>query len=310
MPELTPSALRQQIARGRPLPLYLIIGDDEVEKGQLATALAEVVEEGLRAFNVERLHGGEHGPSELIDAVRTLPLMADRRVVVVLEAERMLVPKRESEAAARAAKELEQLFSDPPGHAVIGLVAGNLDGRSRLVKLLMKQAGVVTCGALETVADARRWIKAQVEAAGAKMDAAAINLLADQAGADVSRLRGELERVLLFAAGGKTVTVDDVRETVGAASLQDEWAMARAIEHGDAAAALRELALMLDAGLVAPMILGQLGWVVRTKLPAPRVRRAVDVLFRTDLDLKRSAGDSRILLERLVVELCGATRSP
>jgi len=35
-----------------------------------------------------------------------------------------------------------------------------------------------------------------------------------------------------------------------------------------------------------------------------RVPAAVDALFRTDLDLKRSAGDPRILLERLVVELC------
>jgi DNA polymerase III delta subunit len=47
--------------------------------------------------------------------------------------------------------------------------------------------------------------------------------------------------------------------------------------------------------------------VVRAKFPilAPgRLRRAVDALFRTDVDLKRSAGDPRVLLERLVVELC------
>ena len=36
---------------------------------------------------------------------------------------------------------------------------------------------------------------------------------------------------------------------------------------------------------------------------------AVDALFRTDLDLKRSAGEPRILLERLVVELCGLRRA-
>ena len=34
-------------------------------------------------------------------------------------------------------------------------------------------------------------------------------------------------------------------------------------------------------------------------------RGAIEALFRTDLDLKRSAGDPRVLLERLVVELCG-----
>ncbi|HVB39037.1 MAG TPA: DNA polymerase III subunit delta [Vicinamibacterales bacterium] len=305
MAELSPAALRQQIAHGKPAPLYLIAGDDEVEKGQLAGALAELVEEGLRAFNVERLHGGETNAMALLDAAQTLPLMVPRRVIVVLEAERLLVPKRESEAAARAAEDLAVLFKNPPAHAVIALVAGALDGRSRLVKLLLKEAVVVTCGGLETAADARRWIAAQVDAAGARMEPAAVNLLADQIGPDVSRLRGELERVLLFADGGRTVTVDDVRETVGAPSVQDEWAMTRAIEHGDAAGALRELALMLEGGSVAPMILGQLGWVVRTRLPASRVPDAVDALFRTDLDLKRSAGDTRVLLERLVVELCG-----
>jgi hypothetical protein len=35
---------------------------------------------------------------------------------------------------------------------------------------------------------------------------------------------------------------------------------------------------------------------------------AVQGLFRTDLALKRSAGDPRVLLERLVVELCGGRR--
>ena len=77
------------------------------------------------------------------------------------------------------------------------------------------------------------------------------------------------------------------------------------------AAALRQLALMLDAGAPAEKILGQLGWLVRTKFPtfAPgKLRNAIDALFRTDLDLKRSAGDPRVLLERLVVELCARER--
>jgi len=39
------------------------------------------------------------------------------------------------------------------------------------------------------------------------------------------------------------------------------------------------------------------------------VRTAVDAVFRTDLDLKRSAGEPRVLLERLVVELCAVKRA-
>jgi hypothetical protein len=39
-----------------------------------------------------------------------------------------------------------------------------------------------------------------------------------------------------------------------------------------------------------------------------RVPAAVEALFRTDLDMKSSGGDPRVLLERLVVELCGGSR--
>jgi hypothetical protein len=81
--------------------------------------------------------------------------------------------------------------------------------------------------------------------------------------------------------------------------------MANAIEAGDAAVALRQLALMLEAGAAAEQILGQLGWLVRTKFTT-RVSEAVQSLFRTDRDLKSSGGEPRVLLERLVVELCAA----
>jgi len=55
------------------------------------------------------------------------------------------------------------------------------------------------------------------------------------------------------------------------------------------------------------MVLGQLAWVVRTKLRSDRLSYAVEALFRTDIDLKTSAGDHRVLLERLVLELCGVS---
>ena len=64
---------------------------------------------------------------------------------------------------------------------------------------------------------------------------------------------------------------------------------------------------MLEAGAPPEKILGQLGWLVRDQVSGDGARDlagAVEALFRTDLDLKRSAGDPRVLLERLVVELC------
>jgi DNA polymerase III delta subunit len=98
----------------------------------------------------------------------------------------------------------------------------------------------------------------------------------------------------------------------GPAALQDDWAMANAIEAGQGGEALRQLSLILDAGAPPEKILGQLGWLVRSKFPqvAPgELLGAVESLFRTDLDLKRSGGDPRVLLERLVVELCEGKRT-
>jgi DNA polymerase-3 subunit delta len=315
MPVATAAAVRKQIQAGTADPIYLLQGEDEVEKAGLAHEFEGLVEEGLRAFNVERIHSGEITNGEklgdvvasLMTAVRTLPMMAPRRVVIVLQAQGILAPKRESDAAARALEDLEDLFSNPDPQTTLVLVAGTLDKRSRIYKMLAKQATLVECGVLENVDDAARWVANRVAAADMKIEPAGARLLAERGGTDVKRLRNDVDRLLLYALGQKSISVDDVREIVGPAALQDDWAMANAIEAGDGKTALRQLALMLDAGAAPEQIMGQLGWLVRTKFPfqvPAMLRPAVQALFRTDLDLKRSAGEPRVLLERLVVELC------
>ena len=321
MATATPSAVRKQIASGETDRIYLIVGEDDVEKSALAAEFADLVDEGLRAFNVERIHAGDlttgdklaEGIGGIVAAARTLPMMSPRRVVTVTQAETLLMPKRESEAATRALTELEHLLERPEREATLVFVAANVDRRSRMFKVMQKHATIVECGAIEDLADAERWIRTRIAAAGVEVDPAAARLLAQRAGPDVKRLRGDVDRLLLFALGQKRIGVDDVREIAGpAVALVEDWGMANAIESANTAEALRQLGAMLDAGSAPEMVLGQLGWLVRSKFPAiaPRhVRPSVDALFRTDLDLKRSAGDPRILLERLVVELCSRGKS-
>ena len=319
MPALTPSAVRQQIQAGTPGAIYLILGEDEVEKSGLANEFAELVDEGLRAFNVERIHAGDlttgdrlaDGVAGIVAAARTLPMMVPRRVVTVLQAETLLAPKRESEAALRALEQFEELIKRPEAQTTLVLVATTVDKRTKLFKLLQKEAVIVECGALVDLADAERWVRTRVAAAHAVIEPAAARLVAQRAGVDVKRLRADVDRLLLYTLGQKQIAVEDVREVVGPAALQDDWAMTNAIEAGQAAEALRQLALMFDAGAPAEKILGQLGWLVRTKFPAlapADVGPAIEALFRTDLDLKRSAGDPRVLIERLIVELCAGKR--
>ena len=305
MPSLSVADVRREIASGRLRPLYLILGPDESAKVSLAAEFLELVEPELRAFNVDRAYGGETTPAALVDAARTLPLMAPRRIVLVTHAERLLAPKRESEAATRDLETLERYIKAPVDSSTIVMIAGELDRRRSIAKLLSTAAAVVECHGPVDGAEAVRWIRDRVAQEGMAIEPRAARLLADRAGPDVGRLRGDLERLLLYAAGSKTISLADALEIVGPASSQDDWGVTRAIERGSAADALSELGMLLDEGIVPYVILGQLGWFVRTKLPAQRVPSAVDAVFRTDLALKTSAGDARAMLERLVLELCG-----
>src|SRR5438270_815905 len=64
------AAVRAQIASGTVGSVYLILGEDEVEKSALASEFADLVDEGLRAFNVERIHAGDYTTGDrLLDGV-------------------------------------------------------------------------------------------------------------------------------------------------------------------------------------------------------------------------------------------------
>ena len=334
MPTLTPTAVRKQIADRSPGPVYLIVGDDETEMSRLAGDFAAVVEDELRAFNVGRLYAGEKSvtPATIVESARLLPMMADRRVVVVLRAERILKSKRrgraEPEEGAEAAEEgpsdtdaLDEYVRNPVPETTLVLVAADVDRTRKLYKTLQKHAAIVECWGLKGFAqnpkDVRGWeleriareaaalVTRSVKEAGRTIDPAGARLLAARAGTDIATLRGDLERLLLYAGERTAIDLADVKEVVSAETLQDNWALTDAIVKRNAPEALRQLGLALESGSVPYMILGQLRYCVSEKVPdVARVPAAVEALFRTDLDLKTSAGDPRVLLERLVVELC------
>jgi DNA polymerase III delta subunit len=252
-------------------------------------------------------------------------------VVVVLRAERFLKPKRRGKAAeaepveqgeesepAGDLDELDQYIRRPEPRTVLVLVASDVDRQRRIYKTIQKQATIVECWGLKGAKDARVHpgeaaraaevlIRQAANAVPQQIEPAAVRLVATRAGADISRLRADVERLLLYAAGKPKITLQDAQEVVSGETAQDDWAVTNAIARRDAGDALRQLALSLESGGVSYQILGQLAWFVREKMTATdpmRVPAAVEALFRTDLELKSSGGDPRVLLERLVVDLC------
>src|SRR4051812_43817476 len=142
MPQLSPADVRAGLATRTPAPVYLILGDDEAEMSNLAADVMSLVEDELRAFNVERLYAGEKGtsPVSIVEAARMLPMLGDRRVVVVLRAEKLLKPRRggkrgdaqdaEAETADEPPSDLDALtgyVQSPVPSTTMVLVSADLD---------------------------------------------------------------------------------------------------------------------------------------------------------------------------------------
>jgi len=309
MPALSPTALRAQLADGKVGPLYLLLGADAVERSAVAGEFTSLVEEELRPFNLERLHGADTTADALIDAANVFPMLAPRRIIIVVEAERLLTPKRESREAEEQAARLEKFIDDPSPAAVVIFECGALDLRRRVSKLLLRQAQVVDCGTIEDQPAAERWIRARAAQENVPLEPEAVRALVERAGLDVGRLRGALERVSLYAMGQKTVSAADVSASVSAEpEAQADFGVGKAIWRDDVRGALRELGLALDSGAAAVMLLGQLR-AAAERLPPARVPAAMTAVLRTDLALKSSGGEASVLLERLVVELCARKRA-
>jgi DNA polymerase-3 subunit delta len=344
MPVLEERQVRAALARGEAAPVHLLVGDDEVGKTPLIDALTALVEPGLQAFNVERVFANEGRLADavgaIVSAARTLPLLGDRRVVLAMRCEAFLKPKRkggasdeEDEDGGRAeadgeadagasggAAELERYLGRPTPETTLVLVAADMARNTRLAKALLKSAIVVEywglkedrevkgAGVARALHEGERFVQERAREAGLRIRSDAVQPLLEHAGTDIAVLRNDIERVITYCVGRGEITARDVAAVVSGAVQVDEWALTRAIENRDARQALRQLDLALEAGQSPWQVLGQLAWFVRARLGerAPeRVRPAVDAVFRADLALKSSGGDPQVLLERLVVELCG-----
>ena len=112
-------------------------------------------------------------------------MMVPRRVVLLLHAERLLNPKKESEAAARDLEALEAYVKAPVDTAASCMVAESLDKRRSLTKLLLSKAAVVECAGPADAAEAARWVRDRVAQEGMTIDARAARLVADRVGPDI-----------------------------------------------------------------------------------------------------------------------------
>lgn len=257
---MSPAELARELASGTLRPAYLLAGDDELlREDALAAIRGAVLEPGARDFNLDVIEGQATDAGAFLDALRTLPVMAARRLVVLREpAHRRAGAKALLEALADVLGELASRDD-----VVLVVVTARLDGRARWVKAFKDPHTTVACEAPRREREILGFIREEARRQGVILDGGAAQLLAERIGPHLLLLRQEIAKASLLVEPGETL--DRGRLAASASDVAEEpiWDLTDAIGEGRAGDALALLRRLLDQGAAPPMVLGSLASHIR-----------------------------------------------
>lgn len=233
--------LKQALARKPPVPAYLVTGTEAVLRDEAVAAIIDAaLDPSLRDFNLDLVNAGEVDPEQLAGICTSLPMMADRRVVVVRDIGAWRRRTRGRDAMAT-------LLQQPAPETVVIMVESDLDpadSKDKTDKTLAGLAQVVRCDALDEEA-AVAWVRERAQSVGVTLQPAAAAHLVAVAGTDLGGLRSELQK-LEALAGSDPVSAERIGDLVGVrfGETSDDWV--GAVLAGKVAESLRLLPVVLS----------------------------------------------------------------
>jgi DNA polymerase-3 subunit delta len=316
---------------GNPPPVCVLTGSERLLVERATAALKSgALGDGPSGFNDDLFQGQGLSAQRVIQAARTMPMMARRRFVLV----------RNLDAVAPAEQELlADYVAAPSPDACVVLVGEKLDGRSKLAKVAREQ-GVWLEAEPPRPAEIPQLAKREARQRGHALSDRAAEALADAIGADLSALSDAVERLSLFVGAGAAIELAHVEACVAQVRGESIWSLVdavgeRKLEVALAAAAsllaereppLRILALVarqlrilaklkraLATGLKPQEATQQAGappfkarelCAMAQRFDDARLVRAFGLIAEADLALKGSRVPGPRVLERALLDLC------
>lgn len=211
-------------------PVYWLEGEEEFFIDQVIDyAEKNILPENEASFNLTILYGRDTYWADLINACRKYPMLSNRQVIILKEAQAM--------------KEIEKLVSyiEKPLASTLLFVAykgKKLDGRTKLAMLLKNKSVLLTTKKLYDK-DLPEWISNLVKMKGYSIANKALLLLMDHIGNDLSRLNNEVNKLILNLHDRKNITEDDVETFVGISKEFNVFELQQAIANKDLYKAVR-----------------------------------------------------------------------
>ncbi len=205
---VTFDAIMRELKEGKFRPVYYLMGDEPYYIDKIADFIAEhALQPEERDFNQTILFGSDVTAAQIADAARRYPMMAERQVVIVKEAQNI----KQTEA-------LEKYVKQPLTSTVLVLCHknGTIDGRKREFVKALQQNGLIFESKKLRDRDLPPFIEGYMKRKQVSIDPKSIQLIADSIGADLSRLTGELDKLMLaLPEQDRRVTPQVVEDQIG-----------------------------------------------------------------------------------------------
>ena len=211
--------------------VYLLMGEEPYYPDLVCQAIIDnCLEEWEQDFNQTICYGSDVDAESVITAARRFPMMAERQLVVVKEAQLM--------------KDIEQLSlycANPLDSTVLVVLLhrGTVDKRKAFYKAAQKVGVVVDSPAVRDY-EIVNWISRYYEGRGLQIEPPAAQLLAESAGTDLGTLVVETDKLLKNLPEGTTrIRVEDIEKNVGVSRQFSIFELTKALSARNARQAVR-----------------------------------------------------------------------
>jgi DNA polymerase-3 subunit delta len=210
MPEtaITYESVMHDLQQRKFRPVYYLMGDEPYYIDKISDWIAEnVLQPEERDFNQTVLFGSDVTASQIVDAAKRYPMMSEYQVLIVKEAQNV-----------KNVEALEKYMKAPMPSTILVLCHknGTIDGRKREYVKAIQQAGILFESKKLRERDLPGFIERYLKAQEASIDTKSTQMIAEAIGADLSRLTGELDKVLLsLPEQDRRVTPQVVEDQIG-----------------------------------------------------------------------------------------------
>lgn len=198
--------LLKELKDGMFHPVYFLEGEEPFYIDQISDYIQEnVLDETEREFNQTIFYGKDSDPGVVVEACKRFPMMSERQVVILKEAQAM-----------RGIAELEGYIKSPLDSTlfVVCYKGKKIDKRSAFGKMLSKQTAYLNA---EKVKDYKLadWISSYVKSKGLSIGPVGAKLLSDSLGTDLSKVSNELNKLALIVPKGEEITPAIIQSNIG-----------------------------------------------------------------------------------------------